>query len=156
MKAVFMGSFQPVTNGHVDIITRASRLCDEVFAVVGYNPEKPLLVPVSARERWLKQAVSHLNNVRVESFAGALADFCVQVGADCIIKSVRNASDFCVEADMAYFNKRLCGIETLLLPADEKYIHLSSTFVRELIKCKKDVSLYVPQGLAKEISEAFK
>ena len=55
MKAVFMGSFQPVTNGHVDIITRASRLCDEVFAVVGYNPEKPLLVPVSARERWLKQ-----------------------------------------------------------------------------------------------------
>lgn len=156
MKAVFMGSFQPVTNGHVDIITRASRLCDAVFAVVGYNPEKPLLVPVSARERWLKQAVSHLNNVRVESFAGALADFCVKVGADCIIKSVRNASDFCFEADMAYFNKRLCGIETLLLPADEKYIHLSSTFVRELIKCKKDVSLYVPQGLAKEISEAFK
>ena len=101
MKAVFMGSFQPVTNGHVDIITRASRLCDAVFAVVGYNPEKPLLVPVSARERWLKQAVSHLNNVRVESFAGALADFCVQVGADCIIKSVRNASDFCFEADMA-------------------------------------------------------
>ncbi|MFR3346893.1 MAG: hypothetical protein ACLTSK_02625 [Christensenellales bacterium] len=69
---------------------------------------------------------------------------------------MRNASDFCFEADMAYFNKRLCGIETLLLPADEKYIHLSSTFVRELIKCKKDVSLYVPQGLAKEISEAFK
>ena len=97
MKAVFMGSFQPVTNGHVDIITRASRLCDAVFAVVGYNPEKPLLVPVSARERWLKQAVSHLNNVRVESFAGALADFCVQVGADCIIKSVRNASDFCLK-----------------------------------------------------------
>lgn len=61
----------------------------------------------------------------------------MQVGADCIIKSVRNASDYVYEADMAYFNKRLCGIETLLLPADEKYIHLSSGFVRELIKCKK-------------------
>lgn len=155
--AVYCGSFNPVTKGHVNIIERAARLCDEtLFVAVAYNAEKVYKVPLQMRLELLQNATTHIKNVVCVAVSGAVADFCVKNGVSVIIKSGRNALDIQSEMDMAEINQVLCGAETVYLSADPKLRAVSSSVVRELAALGKNVKGLVPEGLEKKISELYK
>lgn len=153
---VYAGSFCPVTKGHVDAIERASKLVDNLIVVIPININKTFKISLEDRTEILKEAVKHVKNVTVCNTHRALADFCKDVKAEIIIKSIRNAVDMQYEMDMADINKSLSGIETVFLAADKKYAVVSSTFVRELAAFGKDITPYVPAHLAEKITKYFK
>lgn len=153
---VFAGSFCPVTNGHVNVIERASRLVETLYVVIPLNVNKNYSISLQDRKLLLAEAVKNLPNVVVRDTKKALVDFCAEVNADVIIKSVRNAVDMQFEMDMAEINNSLTGIETVFLAADKKYSAVSSTYVRELAAFNKDITPYVPRELAPKITELLK
>ncbi|GIF67163.1 phosphopantetheine adenylyltransferase [Asanoa ishikariensis] len=138
------GSFDPVTNGHLDIIGRASRLFDEVIVGVLINQSKTGLFTVDERIEMLREATSGYGNVRIESFQGLLVDFCRTVQAAVVVKGLRAVSDFDYELKMAQMNIGLAGVETLFMPTNPLYSFLSSSLVKEVAKWGGDVSAHVP------------
>ena len=144
-RAVCPGSFDPVTNGHLDIIGRASRLFDEVIVGVLINHSKSGLFAVEERIGMLRQATAAYDNVRVESFHGLLVDFCRAQGAAVVIKGLRAVSDFDYELQMAQMNIGLSGVETLFMPTNPQHSFLSSSLVKEVAKWGGDISTYVPE-----------
>ncbi len=138
------GSFDPVTNGHLDIIGRASRLFDEVIVGVLINQSKTGLFSVDERIEMLREATSGYGNVRIESFQGLLVDFCRTVEAAVVVKGLRAVSDFDYELKMAQMNIGLAGVETLFMPTNPLYSFLSSSLVKEVAKWGGDVSAHVP------------
>ncbi|SDZ25698.1 Phosphopantetheine adenylyltransferase [Asanoa ishikariensis] len=143
-RAVCPGSFDPVTNGHLDIIGRASRLFDEVIVGVLINQSKTGLFTVDERIEMLREATSGYGNVRIESFQGLLVDFCRTVQAAVVVKGLRAVSDFDYELKMAQMNIGLAGVETLFMPTNPLYSFLSSSLVKEVAKWGGDVSAHVP------------
>jgi pantetheine-phosphate adenylyltransferase len=143
-RAVCPGSFDPVTNGHLDIIGRASRLFDEVIVGVLINQSKTGLFSVDERIEMLREATSGYGNVRIESFQGLLVDFCRTVQAAVVVKGLRAVSDFDYELKMAQMNIGLAGVETLFMPTNPLYSFLSSSLVKEVAKWGGDVSAHVP------------
>jgi pantetheine-phosphate adenylyltransferase len=143
-RAVCPGSFDPVTNGHLDIIGRASRLFDEVIVGVLINQSKTGLFSVDERIEMLREATSGYGNVRIESFQGLLVDFCRTVEAAVVVKGLRAVSDFDYELKMAQMNIGLAGVETLFMPTNPLYSFLSSSLVKEVAKWGGDVSAHVP------------
>jgi len=143
-RAVCPGSFDPVTNGHLDIIGRASRLFDEVIVGVLINQSKTGLFTVDERIAMLREATSGYGNVRIESFQGLLVDFCRTVQAAVVVKGLRAVSDFDYELKMAQMNIGLAGVETLFMPTNPLYSFLSSSLVKEVAKWGGDVSAHVP------------
>jgi pantetheine-phosphate adenylyltransferase len=144
-RAVCPGSFDPVTNGHLDIVGRASRLFDEVIIGVLINNSKTGLFTIEERLDMLRQATARYGNVRVESFHGLLVDFCRAQDAAVVIKGLRAVSDFDYELQMAQMNIGLSGVETLFMPTNPKYSFLSSSLVKEVAKWGGDISTYVPE-----------
>ena len=138
------GSFDPVTNGHLDIIRRAARLHDEVLVVVGANLAKEGLFTVEERLGMLREVTSDLPNVSVDKFTGLLVDFCRVRGVSAIVKGLRAVSDFEYEMEMAQMNYRLAEIETLFMTANPLYSFLRSSLVREIAAFGGDVSSLVP------------
>lgn len=134
LKAIYPGSFDPPTMGHMDIIERVSRLIDELVVVVGRNPQKgEPLFSVDERIEMLTESCSHLDNVRVESFGGLLIDYAIKEGASVIIRGLRAVSDFEGEFQMAQMNRRLSdNIETLFVMTNWEHSYLSSSAVREV------------------------
>ncbi|WP_434743195.1 pantetheine-phosphate adenylyltransferase [Micromonospora sp. SH-82] len=143
-RAVCPGSFDPVTNGHLDIVGRASRLFDEVIVVVTINQSKTSLFTVEERIDMLRQVTSSYDNVRVESFRGLLVDFCRAQEASVLVKGLRAISDFDYELQMAHMNIGLAGVETLFMPTNPLYSFLSSSLVKDVAKWGGDVTSHVP------------
>ncbi|UQS86466.1 pantetheine-phosphate adenylyltransferase [Nicoliella spurrieriana] len=153
-KAVFPGSFDPLTNGHLDIINRASRLFDHLVVVVGYNNQKKSWIDVNKRVDLIQRSVDRLTNVSVLSTTGLIVDLMEQIDAQVIIRGVRNTNDFDAEKSLANFNRQLgSDIDTVLIPTTTNFESLSSTRVRELYHFKKSVKNYVPQPVFDFINE---
>ena len=150
-RAVCPGSFDPVTNGHLDIVGRASRLFDEVIIGVLINQSKTGLFTIEERLEMLSEATSEYGNVRVASFHGLLVDFCRKQGAAVVIKGLRAVSDFDYELQMAQMNIGLSGVETLFMPTNPLYSFLSSSLVKEVAKWGGDVSPYVPDLIGERL-----
>ena len=141
------GSFDPVTNGHVDVINRASALYDELVVAVLVNPGKAGFFPVEERMELLREAVAHLPNVTVDSFQGLLVDYCGAHDIPVIVKGLRAVSDFEYELQMAQMNRELAGVETLFVPTAPQVGHLSSSLVKQIATFGGDVSGLVPEAV---------
>lgn len=144
-RAVCPGSFDPVTNGHVDIIGRSAGLFDEVVVAVLINESKAGLFSVEDRIAMLREVTAEYGNVRVESFRGLLVDFCRAQDAGVVVKGLRAVSDFDYELQMAQMNVGLAEVETLFMPTNPLYSFLSSSLVREVARWGGDVSAHVPE-----------
>ncbi|WP_053658320.1 pantetheine-phosphate adenylyltransferase [Streptomyces sp. MMG1121] len=143
-RAVCPGSFDPITNGHLDIIARASRLYDEVYVAVMINQAKKGLFEIEERIELIREVTADCANVRVEAFHGLLVDFCKQRDIPAIVKGLRAVSDFDYELQMAQMNNGLTGVETLFVPTNPAYSFLSSSLVKEVAAWGGDVSHLVP------------
>jgi pantetheine-phosphate adenylyltransferase len=150
-RAVCPGSFDPVTNGHLDIVGRASRLFDEVIIGVLINQHKTGLFTIEERIEMLRDVTKAYGNVRVESFRGLLVDFCRKQDAAVVIKGLRAVSDFDYELQMAQMNNGLSGVETLFMPTNPLYSFLSSSLVKEVAKWGGDVSPHVPDVVGERL-----
>jgi pantetheine-phosphate adenylyltransferase len=142
--AVCPGSFDPVTNGHLDIVGRAADLFDEVTVAVLVNESKAGLFTVDERMDMLSEAVTEFANVKVASFHGLLVDFCTANGIAAIVKGLRAVSDFDYELQMAQMNKSLAAVETVFVPTSPEYSFLASSLVKEVARFGGDVSGLVP------------
>jgi pantetheine-phosphate adenylyltransferase len=143
-RAVCPGSFDPVTNGHLDIIGRAADLYDEVVVAVLINKTKSSLFTVPERLDLLSQVTSQYPNVRIDSFHGLLVDYCRANGIPVILKGIRAVSDFDYELKMAQMNRGLAGIDTLFMPTNPEYSFLASSLVKEIATYGGDMSSMVP------------
>ncbi|AEV88203.1 phosphopantetheine adenylyltransferase [Actinoplanes sp. SE50] len=155
-RAVCPGSFDPVTNGHLDIIGRASRLFDEVIVGVLINQSKSGLFPVEERLELLSEVTAAYDNVRVMSFHGLLVDFCRDQGAAVVVKGIRAVSDFDYELQMAQMNIGLSGVETLFMPTNPLYSFLSSSLVKDVVKWGGDASAYLPDPVLARLVNRLK
>lgn len=143
--AICPGSFDPVTKGHIDIITRAAKMLDKVIVGVLKNPEKNPVFTVDERVDFLKSALSDLNNVEIVSFEGLLADYARKRQATIIIKGLRALSDFEYEFQMALTNKKLYSeLETIFLATSAENMYLSSSIVKQIARLGGDISNFVP------------
>ena len=144
-RVVCPGSFDPVTNGHLDIISRASRLYDEVVVAVLINITKKSLFTVEERMEMLREVSAEYGNVRVDRFHGLLVDFCEANGISAVVKGLRAVSDFDYEMQMAQMNYSMAKVETMFMTTNPLYSFLSSSLIREVAKYGGDVSGLVPE-----------
>jgi pantetheine-phosphate adenylyltransferase len=156
-KAVLAGSFDPITLGHMDILTRGAGLFDEVVIACGNNPAKRYLQSLETRLQVLEECTGHLKNVRVDSFSGLLVDYCQEIGAKVILRGLRAVSDFDFEFQIGLANKNLApSIETVFLLTDSQYIFVSSSLVKEIASNGGDVSGYVPDEALRRLLQSLK
>ena len=144
-RVVCPGSFDPVTNGHLDIISRASRLYDEVVVAVLINITKKSLFTVEERMEMLREVTAEYGNIRVDAFHGLLVDFCETNGISAVVKGLRAVSDFDYEMQMAQMNYSMAKVETMFMTTNPLYSFLSSSLIREVAKYGGDVSGLVPE-----------
>lgn len=146
--AVFPGSFDPITNGHVDIVMRSLSLFDEVIIAVGVNSQKSALYPVEKRMEWLRLVFKNEPRVRVDRYEGLTINYCKSVDAGYIVRGIRSAADFEYEKTIAHLNGLMIPeIETVLILTRPELAPISSTIVREIIRGHGDVSKFVPKEI---------
>ena len=150
---LFTGSFDPMTNGHLDIIERASRLFDKLYVGIFLNPHKQGFLPLKNRKRGLEKALEHLENVEVVfSHDELVVDVAKRLGATFLVRGLRNATDLQYEASFDYYNHQLSpDIETIYLHSRPEHLYISSSGVRELLKFGQDITCYVPESILEEI-----
>jgi pantetheine-phosphate adenylyltransferase len=155
--AVCPGSYDPVTNGHVDIVRRATVLFDEVVVAVLANPAKRGLFPVEERVNLLETSFGGLDRVRIDAVAAGvlLVDYCRSVGASAVVKGLRSGNDFAYELPMALMNRHLTGLETMFLPGDPTLEHVSSSLVKEVAGHGGDVTGLVPDPVLPRLLAAL-
>jgi pantetheine-phosphate adenylyltransferase len=142
---IYPGSFDPITNGHLDIIERASRIFDKVIVVIGTNPEKQPLFTADERLEMIRGAVAHIDGIEIDHFSGLIVDSAKERGAVAIIRGLRALSDFEFEFQLALMNRHMePEINTVFLMPHERYTHLNSSIVRELAHFGRDVTEFVP------------
>ena len=153
--AIYPGSFDPITLGHLDIIRRAALCFDKVFVCVMDNCDKKShMFPAEKRLEMLRRSVEELPNVEAELYRGLLADYAREKGGHVIVKGLRNATDFDLEYQMAAINRGIWAeLETVFLPASVEYQHFSSTMVREMIRYRQQLEKYVPRAVAEELKQ---
>ena len=157
--AVYPGSFDPVTYGHIDIIERGLKLFDKVIVAILINPNKKPLFTVEERLQMIKSSVKHLPEKKLEisSFEGLLVDYINKTKAKAILRGIRAISDFEYEFQMALTNRRLLkNVDTVFMMPDERYSYLSANLVREIASFGGDVSHFVPAHVAEKLKEKFK
>ena len=153
--AVFPGSFDPITNGHIDIVKRAIPIFDKIIVAVGINSAKKSVFTLEQRMNWLNQVFESDSNIEVGSFNGLTVNFCKQVGAKYLIRGLRNASDFDYEKTISQLNHIIGDdVETVFLISKPEYSHVSSTIVREIIKGQGDISSFVPDFIHEAIKKS--
>jgi len=155
-RAVCPGSFDPVTNGHLDIIGRSSRLFDEVIVGVLVNESKRGLFSIDERIDMLREALKPYDNVRIEAFHGLLVDFCRTQRASVVVKGLRAVSDFDYELQMAQMNIGLAGVETLFMPTNPQNSFISSSLVKDVAKWGGDVTPHVPEVVSRRLIERLR
>ncbi|CAN91872.1 pantetheine-phosphate adenylyltransferase [Sorangium sp. So ce448] len=154
--AVYAGSFDPITFGHLDLIQRASKLFGEVIIAVGRHPTKHPLFTYSERLELLRQTTSEVTNARIDSFEGLLIQYCQRVGARVIVRGLRAATDFEYELQIAHANAdMLPGVDTVFLPTRTHYGFVSASLVREIASHGGDVSHYAPAAVCDALRAKF-
>jgi len=150
-RVVCPGSFDPITNGHLDIIERASSLFDEVVIAVLVNQTKSSLFTVTERIEMIKEVTTKIKNVRVDSWSGLLVDYCKANDISTIVKGLRAVSDFDYELQMSQVNLQLQGVETLFMATAPSHSFLSSSLVKEIASYGGDVSAYMPAAIVSQL-----
>ncbi len=150
-KAVFPGSFDPITLGHVDIITRALPLFDEIVIAIGINAEKNYMFNAEERMRFIQNTFSEEKKISVEVYKTLTVDYCKEINADFILRGLRNPADFEFEKAIAQTNRKLSGIETVFLLTSAETSYISSSIVRDILKNGGDASKFVPNSVASKI-----
>ena len=151
-KAVFPGSFDPITLGHVDIISRSLPLFDEIVIAIGINAKKNYMFTVDERKRFIQNAFFAEEKITVETYTGLTVDYCKSINADFILRGLRNPADFEFEKAIAQTNRKLSGIETVFLLTSAETSYISSSIVRDIVRNNGDASSLVP----KTVAEFFK
>ena len=147
-KAIFPGSFDPITTGHIDIIERAIPLFDEIYLAIGENSQKKSLFDLEQRVEWLRKISENYDNVRIGTYEGLTVNYAEELGVKYLIRGLRNSSDFDYEKTISQLNSIIGkGLETVFFISKPEYSHISSTIVREIIKGKGDVSAFVPEQI---------
>jgi pantetheine-phosphate adenylyltransferase len=150
-RVVYPGSFDPITNGHLDIIKRASDLFDEVVVAVLVNKSKRTLFTVEERMEMISQTCAHFGNVTTDSWSGLLVDYCEEKKIPAIVKGLRAISDFDYEIQMSQINYQLKAIETLFISTAPAHSFLSSSLIKEILAYDGDVSAYMPKELISKV-----
>ncbi len=155
--AVCPGSFDPITNGHLDIVTRASRHFNEVVVLVTGNPTKTSgLFSIDERVELIREVIARLPNVRVDSWGGLLVDYTSAHHITALVKGLRSSLDYEYELPMAQMNRRLTGVDTYFLLTDEKYGYISSSLTKEVAKYGGDVTGLVPDTVREAMAEKYR
>ena len=155
-RALTPGTFDPITSGHLDVITRAAQLVDEVVVAVAASPKKKPLFSLEERAELVRRATSHLPNVRVEPFDELLVDFARRMGAQAVVKGLRAITDFEYEFQMTAINYQLnSALETLFIMSPPQYMYLSSSVVREIASLHGDVEQFVPPCVRDALARKF-
>ncbi|MBX4172479.1 pantetheine-phosphate adenylyltransferase [Weissella viridescens] len=152
-KALFPGSFDPITNGHVDIIERAGNLFDEIIIGVANNTSKTGMFTLAEREALVQASIASKSNVSVVAITGLTADYAQAHEVDTIIRGLRNAQDFSYEEPIAQMNATLSGVETIFMPAKPQNMMLSSSMIKEVAKAGGDISNFVPTPVAEAMQQ---
>ena len=152
IKAIYPGSFDPPTNGHLDLIERGSKIFDELVVAILRNPEKDPLFSLADRRKMLEAMTSGLDNVSVDTFAGLTVDYALRVEARVILRGIRAISDYEYELQMALMNRRLAPqVETVFLMADEKYSYVSSRLIKNVFELGGSVEGLVPETVIRRL-----
>ena len=146
-KAVFPGSFDPITIGHVDIIKRAMKVFDEIIIAVGDNTDKKYMFPKEKRVEFVKQTFNNYNSIKIESYSGLTVDFCKKNNTEFMIRGLRNPADFEFEKSIALTNRKMTDIETIFFLTSPENSFVSSSIVRDLIRNSGDYKLFIPKGI---------
>ncbi len=141
---VFPGTFDPITNGHLDVIRRGAKLFDGLIVAVGENPEKAAMLKQEERAEIIREVVADIPNVRVEVFSGLTVDFARKVGAAAMLRGIRNSSDLQYEFQIALTNRVVAGVETVFIMTSTEYAFTSSSLIRQIARMGGDVSAMVP------------
>lgn len=156
-KAIFAGSFDPITNGHLDIILRASKLFDELYVGVLNNPNKKCLFTFDERKDLIKNCTSSINNIKIVSFDGLLVNYCNKNDIKFLVRGVRNGLDIDYELQMAHMNRELCEeIETIIFPTKNEYSFISSSLVKEVLMFDGEIKNLVPKIVLDRLSQKIK
>ncbi len=153
LTALCPGTFDPVTYGHIDIVRRAGAIFDRVVIAVVENPAKQPLFSLEERVDMLRDAVSELGNVQIDSFSGLLVDYARRRGVRAVVKGLRAVTDFDYELQMAQMNRHLSDVETCFVPTSPKWSYLSSSLVKEVARYGGDVSALVPEHVLTRLKE---
>ena len=156
MKVLIPGSFDPPTNGHIEVIKRASNVFDEVFVGVVVNPQKDPMFEVDERKKMLSEILVDISNVNIESFEGLLVDFAKKMKINAIVKGLRAMTDFDYEFQMAQMNFNLADFETIFIPASPEYGYVSSSMVKEIYSYGGDVSALVPSVVVERLNNGWR
>ena len=154
-KALFPGSFDPITLGHYAIIQRATALFDEIIVAVGENADKRYMFSVEERKAFIEKAFAHEKKIKVVSYQGLTVDFCKKMDTEFILRGLRNPADFEFERAIAHTNRDLGGVETIFLLTAVKTSHISSSIVRDVIRNRGDYTLLVPESVRIENIENY-
>jgi pantetheine-phosphate adenylyltransferase len=155
-RAIYPGSFDPITKGHIDVIQRAAKLFDEVVVAVAFNDQKKSLFTPDERAGMIEEVVNGASNIRVARFNGLLVEFAREQQAVAVVRGLRAVSDFEFEFQMALMNRKLePTIETIFLTPREEYTYLSSRIVKEIARLGGNVDAFVPPSVAKALTERF-
>ncbi|MBL7790484.1 MAG: pantetheine-phosphate adenylyltransferase [Chitinophagales bacterium] len=150
--AVFPGSFDPITIGHVDIVKRSIPLFDKIIVAIGVNTQKKYLFTLDLRKDWIQKVFKDCPTVEVSHYNGLTINYCKEIGAEYLLRGIRSASDFEYEKTIAHLNHSMeSGIETILMLSPPEYSSISSTIVREIILGKGDVSKFVPREIVGDL-----
>lgn len=156
-RAVYAGSFDPITYGHIDVIHRASKIFEELIVSVAKNVEKEALFTVEERVALVKESVKEFKNVKVDAFDGLLVDYARKKEAKVLVRGLRALSDFEYEFQMVLANRKLAGdIETIFLMPKEQFSYVSSRMIKEIVSLKGDASVFVPEGVNKALIKKTK
>ena len=156
-KAVFPGTFDPMTNGHINIIQRAAKLFDEIDVVIAVNDDKKYLFSTEERLSLVQELIMPFRNVSVHVWDGLIVEYAKQTGAKVLIRGIRNMNDFSYEFDLSLMNHNLNPeVETLYIPTDQKFLLLKSSAIKELAKLGGDVSGMVPENVKKALERKYR
>ncbi|TNE32489.1 pantetheine-phosphate adenylyltransferase [bacterium] len=154
--AIYPGSFDPITNGHIDVIERASKVFDKIYVVIGINSKKSSLFTQKERLEMVQLSLAHISSVEVAFHSGLIVDYAVSVGATAIIRGLRSLTDFEYEMQIALMNRKMQPtLQTVFLMPHEKYTYLNSSIIREIARYKQNVSEFVPKIVEQKLKEKF-
>ena len=146
-KAVFPGSFDPITIGHLDIVKRGTKIFDEIIIAIGDNTDKKYMFSKEKRVEFVERTFSDYDKVKIESYNGLTVDFCKKNNIEFMIRGLRNSADFEFEKSIALTNREITGIETIFFLTSPENSFISSSIVRDLIRNKGDYKLFIPKGI---------
>lgn len=152
-KAVFPGSFDPITLGHVDVINRAVNLFDELVIAIGINDAKKYRFSLEERLSFLKETFKHIPSISIQTYNGLTTEFCKDINADFLLRGLRNPADFEFEKAIAITNRQLSGIDTVFLLTSSDTAFISSSIVRDIIKHNGDLTKFAPEAVIKGIKK---